>query len=269
MVWTEAKRTWLAWRVTLPPSRVAVLRVDGGKVLVRHQLDADACRALLARLRQEDHVAVQRQVGALQQQHHHQRRREVVLVVHRAAAVDVAAVAHRAERRMRPLLRVHVDDVGVAHDQQRPLAAVALDARDHVGPVGLARVDLDRQAFASPARSSGSRRRASRCRAGRWCRTGRAPGSGAAFRPRPSSSRARPVSGRQERSRMRSPSAKPELVARMLAMVAELKLFPSSACSSMGRPFDIGHAFRWLTTGRGQLFCVCSVKASKSSHSRL
>jgi len=48
--------------------------------------------ALLARLGQEDHVAVERGAGALQHQHQHQAGDEVVLVVDRAAAVDVAAV---------------------------------------------------------------------------------------------------------------------------------------------------------------------------------
>ena len=48
---------------------------------------------------------------------------------------------------MRPLLRVDVDDVGVRHQQQRTLAAVALEARDHVRPIGFEREHLRRDAF--------------------------------------------------------------------------------------------------------------------------
>ena len=85
---------------------------------------------------------------ALQPQHRHQPGGDVLLVVHRAAAVDVAAVARGAERREGPLLRVHVDRVGVRHDQQRPLAAVAFEARDEVGPVRFEREDLRGDALA-------------------------------------------------------------------------------------------------------------------------
>ena len=243
---------------------VAVLRVDGGEVLVRHQLDADACRALLTRLRQEDHVAVQRQVGALEQQHHHQRRREVVLVVHRAAAVDVAAIPHGAERRMRPLLRVHIHDVGVAHDQQRPLAAVALDARDDVRPVGLARVDLDRQAFAL--------QHALQVVGGGFLVAGRVAGVELDQRlevaqrlglnrfpvgigRRLGVRRGDECRGREE-CKGRGAHA---------AIVAELKLFPRPRVRQWDRRSISNTAP--VARGRGQLFRVCSVKASKSSHS--
>ena len=73
----------------------AVLGVDLREVLVGHELDADARRALFARFGQEDHVAVERHVLPLQQQHRHERGDDVVLVVDRAAAVDIAAVASR------------------------------------------------------------------------------------------------------------------------------------------------------------------------------
>ena len=115
---------------------------------------------------EEDDVAVERDVLPLEHQHHHQPGDEVVLVVHRAAAVDVAAVASRAERRMRPLLRVDVDDVGVAHDEERPLPATALEAGDDVRPVRLEREDLDRNALGVEAPSSGTRPPASRCPGG-------------------------------------------------------------------------------------------------------
>ena len=66
----------------------------------------------------------------------------------RAAAVDVAAVPRRAERRERPLRRIDVDDVGVRHQQQRTLRAASLEAGDQVQPVRLELEDLRRDAFA-------------------------------------------------------------------------------------------------------------------------
>ncbi len=121
-------------RPTPPPSARQILGVDRVEVLVDHELRADVGRAFLARLGQEDHVAVERGAGALQHQHQHQAGDQVVLVVHGAAAVDVAARQIRAEWTViDPLLRVDRDDVGVPHHENRPLLAVALDARDEVG----------------------------------------------------------------------------------------------------------------------------------------
>jgi hypothetical protein len=48
---------------------------------------------------------------------------------------------------VRPLLRVDVDDVGVAHQQERALAPVPLETGDDVRAVGLEREDLDRNPF--------------------------------------------------------------------------------------------------------------------------
>ena len=126
---------------------VAVLRLDLGIVLVDHELNADPRAAFLSRFRQEDHVAIERDVQPLQLEHHHQRRGQVVLVVDRAAAIDPAAVARGAERRELPFRRIDVDDVAVADDEERPLAAVALQSSDHVGPVRLEREELRRNAF--------------------------------------------------------------------------------------------------------------------------
>ena len=49
---------------------------------------------------------------------------------------------------MLPLRGIDVDDVGVPHDQQRPLAAVAREARDDVGPLLFEREHLHRYALA-------------------------------------------------------------------------------------------------------------------------
>ena len=127
--------------------REAVLGLDLREVLADHELDAEAGIPLFTRFGQEDDIAIERHVLALQQHHRHQRGREVVLVVHRAAGVDVAAFARRAERRVLPLRRVDRDDVGVGHDEQRPLPAVALQPRDDVRPLRIEREDLRRDAF--------------------------------------------------------------------------------------------------------------------------
>ena len=136
-------------------------------------------RTLLARLGQEDDVAIERHVAAFEQQHHHQRRRQVVLVVHRAASVDVAAVAIGAEGRVRPLLRIDVDDVGMTQDEQRTLSSRTLDPRNDIGTMCFEREDLDRNPFALRGRLSRSRPRASHRREGRRCPCAPTPESGA------------------------------------------------------------------------------------------
>ena len=114
---------------------------------------------------------------ALEHQHEHEARDEVVLVVDRSAPVDVAAVANGAERRMRPLLRVHGDDVGVAHDEHRLLLAVALDADDEVRALRdrWRRPDTECPPCRAPA--SDSPPRALRCPADCSYRAAGAPGS--------------------------------------------------------------------------------------------
>ena len=122
-----------------------VLGVDVRIVLVRHELDAEAAVPFFTRFGEENHVAVERDVEAFERQHHHQRRRRIVLVVDGAPAVDVAAVAHRAERRKAPLLLVDADGVEVAHDEQRPLLAAAFEAGEDVRSLLFQLEDLCRQ----------------------------------------------------------------------------------------------------------------------------
>ncbi len=133
-------------RIAPPPFGEAVFGLDLRIVLAHHELHAEIRAALLAGLRQKDDVAVERHVEPLEQQHRHQPAGEVVLVVDRAASVDPAAVARGAERRELPLRLVDGDHVAVAHDQQRLLLAVAFQAGDDVGAVGVEREDLRRDA---------------------------------------------------------------------------------------------------------------------------
>ena len=65
----------------------------------------------------------------------------------RAASPDVAVFQHGTERVHRPLLALHAHDVGVRHEQDRTLRAVAPDARDQVRALRLERERLDRNAF--------------------------------------------------------------------------------------------------------------------------
>ena len=109
---------------------------------------------------------------------------DVVLVVHGSAAIDMTAVARGAERRMRPFLRVDVDDVGVAHDEDGPLGAAALEPREDVRTTRLEREDLRPGCPRLRALSSGTRRPAARCLADPRCPCERAPGSAGAFRRR-------------------------------------------------------------------------------------
>ena len=48
---------------------------------------------------------------------------------------------------MGPFLGVDADDIGVAHDEQRPLPAAALEPRKNVRATGLEREDLDGDAL--------------------------------------------------------------------------------------------------------------------------
>ena len=116
-------------------------------MLPRHVLNADLGRTLFAGFGKKDNVAIQRNILTLQRQHHHERRNHVVLVVHRSAAIDMTAVARGAKRRVRPLLRIDVDDVGVAHDEDRPPGAAALEPREDVRTTRLERENLHRDAL--------------------------------------------------------------------------------------------------------------------------
>jgi len=49
---------------------------------------------------------------------------------------------------VRPLRGIHRDDVGVAHDEERSLAAVPFEASDDVRAIGVERYELRGDAFA-------------------------------------------------------------------------------------------------------------------------
>ena len=124
-----------------------VLGVNLVEMLLHHEVDARAGVAFLAGLGEKDQIAVQNGARALRQQHDHQVCRQLVLVVSRAAPPDVAVLEDRAERVHRPLLALDTDHVGVSHEQNRPLAAVAFDTRDQVRAGRIQREGLHRYAF--------------------------------------------------------------------------------------------------------------------------
>jgi hypothetical protein len=126
----------------------AVLGVDGAVVLGHHVADAEVRLPFLAGFGQQNHVAVEWHVEPLEQQERHHRRGQVVLVVDGAAAVHEAAVARGAEGRERPLRGIDGDRVEMPEDEERPLRAVALEARHHVGTLRIERVNLRRDTFA-------------------------------------------------------------------------------------------------------------------------
>ena len=125
----------------------AELGVDRVEVAVDHELRAHVGGAFFTGLGQQDHVAVERRVRALQLQDQHQAGDQVVLVIDCAAAVHVAAVDGGAEGREGPLLGVDGDHVGVAEHQDRLLLAVPFHAHDQVRPRGVFREHLIRNAF--------------------------------------------------------------------------------------------------------------------------
>ena len=126
----------------------AVLRLDGGPVVLDHEGDADADIALFAGLGQKDDVAVELHAGAFEQEHRHERGGEVVFVVHGSAAVDVAVFEGGGEgAEGGPLGRLDVDDVRVGHDEQRLLGAIAFQARDEVRALLFKREGFDGDAF--------------------------------------------------------------------------------------------------------------------------
>ena len=117
-------------------------------MLIDHELRTDIGRTFLARLGEENHVAIERGVRALEHEHQHQAGDEVVLVINRATAVHVAAGQIGAERPViDPLLRIDGDDVGVAQDEDGLLLAVPLDACDEIGAVRVGGEHLNRYAL--------------------------------------------------------------------------------------------------------------------------
>ena len=94
-VWMVANFTSPPTRGTLPPSA----KQYSASISPKCCFTDTRCRpsAFLARFGEEDDVAVERHIQPLEHQHRHQRGGDVVLVVDGAAAVDVAAIARRAE----------------------------------------------------------------------------------------------------------------------------------------------------------------------------
>ena len=189
----------------------AVFGVDGVAVLLRHEVDADRLgrrAALLARLRQKDHVAIERHLQPFQFQQDHQPGDDMRFVVERTARIDVPAVARRAERREFPLRGIHRDDVGVAHQQNRPLGAASPSAaRPGSGGSDRART-ADSRCPRDRAPASGSRRRAFRFPADCWCPAAAAPGNAASSRLRAPSSRACARPARSPRTNTAARSAR-------------------------------------------------------------
>ena len=119
------------------------LGVDLIEMLVDHEIDAHACGiGFLSRFREKDQIAVQHRARALHQNEAHQHRDEFVFIVDCSAAPDVPVLHHGAERIDRPLLFLYGDDVRMRKDQQRPFAAVSLEACDQIRPIGIFRESL-------------------------------------------------------------------------------------------------------------------------------
>ena len=85
-----------------------------------------------ARLGKKNHIPVKLDLGAPQQQHQHQRRCNIVLIVKRPATVNVSILGDCPERIDGPIFGLRTDNVGVAHDQNRLLGAVAPKPRDQI-----------------------------------------------------------------------------------------------------------------------------------------
>ena len=97
-----------------------IQRITGGKfipVLRNQYLDAGLPALFLIAGRQENHVAIQMQVGALQRDECGQIRRQHSFIVDRAAAIQIT-VLHRGRKRIdRPFRFIHAHDVHVRHQQ--------------------------------------------------------------------------------------------------------------------------------------------------------
>ena len=93
-----------------------------------------------------------------------------VLHVDGAAAPQIAVVDLAGEGGMGPALRLGRHDVEVRRQEQRRLLAGASEPRDHVLALGRLADQRRRQAGGARRDRRDIRRRASRCRAGWWCR---------------------------------------------------------------------------------------------------
>ena len=120
---------------------------DFGPVFADHVFDADLGGGLFAGFGEEDDVAVEGDVVALEQEHGHEDGGDVVLVIDGAAAIDVAAVAGGGEGRVGPEGGEDADDVGVGHEEEGAFGAIALEAGDEVGAVGFEGEEFGGDAF--------------------------------------------------------------------------------------------------------------------------
>src|ERR1019366_5091963 len=111
--------------------------IDIGEVRGDDVFNAGPGGGLFAGFGEEDDIAIEFGVGALQKDHGHHGGREVGLVIERAASVDVAAVACAAEWGEGPLGGVDFNRVAVADDEQGAPGATALEPGDDVGARGI------------------------------------------------------------------------------------------------------------------------------------
>src|SRR5262249_279724 len=124
-----------------------VLAIDLGPVLLDHVVDAIARSPLLAGLGEEDHVAIQRYVHALEQHQDHHAGDDVRFVIARASGIDGVVLPDGGEGIDGPLFTLHADDVRVAHQKDRTFGAAALYAGDEIGARGIEREGAGRDAL--------------------------------------------------------------------------------------------------------------------------
>ena len=91
---------------------------------------------LFVRCGEKDHITLQRHGRALERDQRHELRDGLALHVERAASPDVAVLLRAAERIDLPVLRACEHDVHVIEQDERPRAAVTLEAGVQVGLPG-------------------------------------------------------------------------------------------------------------------------------------
>ena len=112
------------------------------RMLIAEPLEPEVVPDLLVCGRDEDQVAGRLEALARQRRNRHGARRDLILHVERSAPPDVVVGEVAGPRVARPLVGIGDDRVRVREEaERRPVAA--LEARDEVGPLRRARIELD------------------------------------------------------------------------------------------------------------------------------
>src|SRR5947209_17811549 len=111
-------------------------------VIGHHVINAELRSSLFSGFGQQDYVAVQRGLQAMQQKKNFQVGGIHAFVIMRATAIDVSIFDDGGERIYSPLVAFYANDIQVPHQQQRLFLSISFEPGDQISPSGSGLINL-------------------------------------------------------------------------------------------------------------------------------